>query len=757
MANNEDWDGALRVTLGFSRFYPYESKGDYGEKDFVLRLWHPSFQDVHYVRSSDLARSKYTDDITNMRSVEFRSPFPENIDNRGDLIVRSDAFLGLNLYCDTANENGQFCVKYEGTFRDVSLADFKALTVPGNKQEMVYDNVYFVSEAMEGGVVSTPYRHVSSGRKAFAKRMAVTLSVHKCIVRIKDVDVSLSPKNFDYASKKKLDSFVDRLVQYHMRVPICAEKLRYYYSVYYKIAPNLILPASAYMLQLTDPRGEKMSGEVVLELMNATIASHPELGDLRDGSKHEYCTALNNWLSVCNTYLDCTSDEIPAGKLKNGCDSVTFMDCLIVAMEVLSCEVTSEPYLLDMETDTYARTKTQYHTHDTAVVKEDTSGIQTAIPVERFASSLTEGYGPDCEDGGGFEYKLKHDIQSQFLSSSNNVLRTLARIYELFIAFHSHVACKGDDRQTVCDDGVYHHTLYMLPRMYVAECSMRSHDKKNIFSARTQNHRGWEKEYKKHMGVFIVEGTNTVCPAQFTFQDDEIQAIREDNTVAACCATGDMRDPKIASIIRLYHSVVYPQPYQLSPFYRWGLAAFSHEGDDKNILDYSFTSRNGTKGIRVEKLAEISDSVCVRPIIRYTDQVLELCKQVLSVYKYPPKVFVHIDEHTAHDYIKSLKSAIMTNKYISEMSAKPLPASIRDRRRYFRLDVQHLDLCSGHRNRPRQILAALEQAGRAVNCISIDVNVHVLGGTWCAAEDMSKTQDDVVHCLIKVSLTYYYE
>jgi len=743
----------LRVTLSLARYTPHEAKGAYSESNFVLRLWHPCFRDFHYIRTEDLATARYTDTAVAMPVVEFNDPRPECIDVRGRLMVEEDASLGMSLYAQTKNEHGQDCVKYQGSYRHVRLSAFKGLKASGYRSTKTFVGVQFIDEVIESCTVDYPVRHTSTGVKADVGELTVSMIAINSGVVIVPVPVKLSADDFDANSKQKLASFVSEFSKFHNRVPLAADNLRQYFSLGYKVAPNVVLPASAYMLQVMDERSERVSDAVVMRLLQATIADHPEFLVTPREHAHNPRKPLQVWMDKCNEYLSCTTLCGPTAETSPG--DVSFMDCLVVAMEVLSCQPNSEPYLLDMEVDTYARRKSAFKgARDSAVDLSSDGSVTNVVPVERFAASVMEGYGPDCEDDSMFEYKLKQDIQSQFLSSSNEALRTLARIYELFIAFGTHMKCKGDDRQTTVDDGVYHHALYMVPRMYAADCCTRGGH--NPFKKRTVGSRAWESLYDMYLGVFVVEGTNTVCPAQFTFRDTLVEDIRNENATATCTAMNGVTDSNVGNLLRMYHSLVYAQPNQLSAFYRWCMGTFCDEGDDPLLLDYCFMGAYREKGVRVERLACMTDNVAISPIVKYTPAIMQLCKRILNLYRYPAKTIHDIDDSDALQHAHELEHFILTNKYIANMCGKNVPGTVVDRRRNYRVHVHHLDLASVHKERGQTIIKSLENIGRVGNAIAMRLNVHALGGTWCAAHDMRQTCDGVIHCMFKVSVIYFY-
>ena len=761
MSQSKSWGGKLRVKFDIARYSPHETTGEYAETDFVLRVWHPCFRDMYCIPANSMAKARYTDTLVPVASVEFKDPWPEYIDKHGNLEVPDDASLGMHLYAKTFNDLDQDCVKYQGAFRGVTLSGFAAIRVPGYPTSCTYTDVEFIDEAIESSVIAYPVRHTSTGVKACIDKMVVTMISITRGASLKPMSPALGVANFDVASRERLNSFVAEISNFHNRVPLAVPNLRKYYSLQYKVAPNVILPASAYMIQVMDERSEKVSGEVAMQLLTCTLAEHPEFHESSTDLGKIVRSPLEAWISKCEEYLECNVISGPDCHTTDTDGALSFMDCLIVAMETLSCEPTAEPYLLDIEADTYSRRKSHFYTRSTDAKSASKHVhhpdlVTSTVPVERFATSIMEGYGPDCEDDDMFEYKLKQDIQRQFISSPNRALRTLARIYELFIAFGTHMKCKGDDNEREIDDGVYHHALYILPRVYVEECCSRNGTQKNPFSKRTKGSRPWETLYANFLGVFIIEGTNTVCPAQFTFVDRVVEDIRNENAMAACTGLNGVKDHTATKLLRVYNSLVYSQPKQLSSFYRWACGFFTEEGDDPLLLDYCFTNIHRQKGVRVEQLAAMTDGVCITPVVKYTPAVMALCKRVLALYRYPVKTIAHVDQDDADRHINGLMKVIMANKYISDMCSRKSPSTCKERRAYVRVHVQHLDFSTTHGTRCSQMIRALEEVGRAISATAVEVNIHSLGGIWCAAENMKETRDNKIQCLLKVSLTYFY-
>lgn len=754
-ARDEDEEVTCTVTIGLRGLLLRETNREYPEKNTVLRVWHPGFLDFQYVGHQELMRAVRNGDMTTYVPLVFKKVRPSKFDRaKRVLTLPESAMLGLQLFAQTANDAGQDCVKPQGAYRGVLLrrvhVDYGTLQTPITS----FKDVMFIEECLEGMRVPGTAYESSDGIKATATEMYVRTVLRGAKTEfVSSAFGSLTAGNYNDRARNMIRSHVTELYNYHETVRISVAKARKYYSLQYKVAEGISLPASAYMMHMMGPDSVPPSAGVVHALFASAINAHPEFAETT--AKSGARTPTDLWVLICDEFIN--SDAAPTPR--DPATGPTFMDCLRVAMHVLTAYPNSVPYLLDMEVDTTGKVKGNPQLYAHAVEAMHSAGnaggtyneeYSCTESVERFACAVMETYGTDCEDFAMFAYWLKNMIQKTYIASDDHVLRTLARVYELFIACVSHMFCKGDDAQTVKDDGVYHFATYMLPRLYVSECWERAKPSTNLFAQRIHGARAWEKNYRAHLGAFIIEGTNTVDAAQFRMCE-HIEGLRESNTQRACAGIRGISTNTTRQFLNVFHSYVYANPKQLSGFYRWTLSMFCGETDRPNIIDLAFFD-GSAKGVRVEALASMSNTVSIRQIVRYEKQMFDLCHELIELYRPPYNGLVAVSDRTEMELIACIHSL---SPKLRALDGSP-PRDIAARRRHVRVHVQHLDFSVQHKDRSMAIIHGLEELAAHIPAKSAQICANVVGASWATACDLTETANDHMHTVVQLYFIFYY-
>lgn len=763
MAASASFMGGLRadppqitctVTLGMRGFTPRETHKDYPEKNFVLRVWHPGFRDFHYVRHADLMRAHESKHMVTFAPMVFRVPRPSKVDGKDRVMYLSEnASLGLALFAQTENDSQQDCVKESGSYRRVMLKDVHVNKTTAHGVSRSYEHVVFISECLEGMRVPGTTNVVANGVKATAAEMTVLCILEGATpVFVPSTFGGLGVDAFDARAHEVLRCHMRETQKYHEAQPINGNKMRKYYSLQFKIAEGLALPASAYMLFMMGKDGAPPSPAVVRAMFAAALSMHPEFYGKSRPPLTAQASAEKEWLEVCEEWL--ASDRAP--KDRDPAVTVTFMDALRVAMALLTVYPNSVPYILDMEVDTTGKLKGRPEPFAHAMSAGDEAEVYDEAyaivqPVECFSSAAMENAGTDCEDYAMYAYWLKNSIQRTYLASMDNILRTLARVYELFVAAVAHMFCKGDDDQLEEDDGVYHFAGYMFPRRYMEECWMRSGANVNLFAKRNAGARAWENDYRDHLGVFILEGTNTVDAAQFRLSKYH-EDVRATNATRAATGIRAITDEQTQRRINVYHSYVYPSERQLSRFYRWVCAMFCGETDRENVIDFAFVERGG-KCVRVESLAEMSSGVSVHQIQRYEQSTLALCNEVIDLYRPPYRGLSDAGVTQAPELVQCVLSHAPV---LSSIIAAAPPETMEARRRNVRVHLQHLDFTEERTPRAAELGKALDEIAIATSATSAQVFANVLGGTWAMPCNLCETASGVHHMVVQMCVIYYY-
>lgn len=749
------------VNIDIAGFTARETFGEYAENKIVMRVSHQGFLDHHIIGCRELARASNTATPVSMRTLVFNQPRERYLSTGRKLMtLPHDSILELQLFAQTINSSEQDCVKTEGAFRHILLRNHHVDTTTAMNATREYKNVRFICECIEGTYRPGSRVETVDGIKATAKFIGVRIvSVnHRVVFAEMKLYRTLHVVGLDSQARSRLGSAIYAHQEYHENVRVAVPKLQHYYSLQYKIAEGLSLPASTYMMHMMASETLPIAPGVVKKMFACALAEHPEFGDVptNTGSGLDTPTAL--WLARCNMYLQKDVIDLKASP-QAPANGPSFTDCLRVAMAVLTAYPNAVPYLLDMEIDTSGKQKGNAdmfaHVYDSELPdtgEKYNANLSSVNSVERFAQAVMESYGTDCEDFAIFSHWLKNNIQTQFIDSADPVLRTLAQIYELFIACVMHMFCTGDDTQIEEDDGVYHFTLYMIPRQYMSECWDRGDGAINIFKKRTAHLRSWEHDYKQHLGVFIVEGTNTVDSAQFDIGEANRQ-LRMNNTQRACLGIRNITSVETQKRLNVYHSFVYAKPTQLSGFFRWALAMFCTETDRENIIDLCFFNKFKQKGVRVEALADMSSDVRLQQAFRYEKTLQDLCTQLLEIYRPPYRSLCD----TAETDEPELSGLILASSpLLRKLASNPGPKSLEDRRRNVRVHIQHLDFSDKHPYRAQQIITGLEELATGMNATSLQIHSKVLGATWCSPADMSETNSTTKHRVVKLFIIYYY-
>jgi hypothetical protein len=697
-----------------------------------------------------------------MKPLVFSRPREKYLSNeRRVMTLPQDSFLELQLFAQTINSSEQDCVKTEGAYRHILLRNHHVDTTAAMNTTHEYANVRFICECIEGTYKPGSRAEMVDGIKATARtiRVRITSFNHRVVFNDAKPYRTLHVVGLDSNARTRLRSAIRSHQEYHENVLIAAPKLKHYYSLQYKIAEGIGLPASSYMLHMMAQEAIPISAGVVSKMFVCALAEHPEFGDIPSNTGAGLVSPTQLWLDRCSMFLH--NDRIDNSTAYNTAvtSGPSFLECLKVAMSVLTAYPNAVPYLLDMEVDTTGKQRCDAdmfaHIYDSelpATGEKYNAQLAAVDSVERFAQAVMESYGTDCEDFAIFSHWLKNSIQQQFIKSSDPILRTLAQIYELFIACVMHMFCTGDDAQTSEDDGVYHFTLYMIPRQYMFECWDRGGAAVNIFKQRTSEIRSWERDYRKHLGSFIVEGTNTVDPAQFDMGAAN-RELRTSNTQRACLGIRNIKSVTTQKMLNVYHSYVYAKPTQLSGFFRWALAMFCTETDRSNIIDLCLFNKHGEKGVRVEALADMSSDVQLKQAFRYEKPLFDLCTALLEIYRPPYRSLldtVEVDEPELSGYI------LASSSILQKLNVTPGPKNIADRRRNVRVHIQHLDFSAKHPYRAQQIITGLEEIATGMKAVSLQIHAKVLGATWCSPADMTETRTNMKHRVVKLFVIFFY-
>jgi len=745
---------ALHVTIGLRGFLGRETHGPYPEKNLVLRVWHPAFMEFKYIRHDQLVAASHNGEMTMYEPLVFTQLRQSKYDAvHREIVLPRDALLGLQMFAQTENDSGQDCAKPQGAYWGVLLRN---VHMPAMQAPVVtYKSVAFVSECLEGSAVPGARGTYSDGVKASAVELVVYARLVNATARFVPSEFgSLEVARFSDRARSMLHSFVAELRDFHEGARVACEKLRKYYSLQYKIASGIALPASAYMLHMMGPDSVPPSARLVRGLISAALSAHPEFTTAATCQANN-TSAADVWVARCEEYLNSARARPP----RSPSSDVTFVDCLRVAMHVLTAYPNAVPYLLDMEIDTTGRTKgnPRMYEHATSAMQSGGNAGGTydeswalSEPVERFACAVMETYGTDCEDFAMYAYWLKNMIQKTYATSTDAVLRTLARVYELFVACVTHMFCKGDDGQGTTDDGVYHFATYMIPRVYMSECWRRGQPAVDVFAERVAGARAWESDYRSHLGVFIIEGTNTVDSAQFRM-DQYTENLRETNTQSACAGIRGISRAESQRRINVYHSYVFAKPNQLSGFYRWVLGMFCGEGSMENVIDMAFFG-GGTKGARVEDLAAMRDTVEVRQVVRYERAMLKLCRELIDVYRPPYRGLVAVNEYTEPDLVACVLG--LAPKVAALVQAPP--PTLEQCRRHVRIHLQHLDFSKQRLKRAEELARALEEYAAHVHAKSATVHANILGATWVTACDLCETANGHLHTVVQLFVIFFY-
>ncbi len=746
-----------KVAISLRGFTPRETHGEYPEKNFVLRIWHPGFLDFGLVSHDDLMKANHSHAFVALPEYTFKEPRPGAFDPKtGEMRFQYDAILGLLLLVQTENDAKQDCVKEGGSYRHVMLRDVHVNNTTGHGMPKRYSNVQFISECLEGMRVPGTSDCFSDGIKATAVEMNVQCILEGATPKfVRSPFTGLAVGHFDSRASGLIHSFTRELLAFHETKLINVPKARKYYSLQYKIAEGIALPASAYMLHMMGKDSIPPSPKVVRAFFDAALSVHPEFYSKPRPPLTAHETAVQNWIAACEAWLD--SDTAP----REGPPSrtVTLLDCMRVATTVLTVYPNSVPYILDMEVDTCGKLKGRPTPFSHAMEEGGDDGevyneaYAITEPVENFSCAAMCNAGTDCEDYGQFEYWFKNMVQRTYASSSDPVLRTLARMYELYVACVPHMDCKGDDTQLEVDDGVYHHAMYMFPRRYMEACWMRSGAAVNLFAERTANARGWEDDYKTHLGigVFLVEGTNTVDAAQFR-TNEYYEGVRGTNTTKASTGLRSVQNVASKRRMNVYHSYVYGRDGQLSGFYRWACAMFCEEGSRGNVLDYAFME-NGAKCVRVERLAEMSDDVAVQQIARYEPATLALCHDIIDLYQPPYRGLDEAPVSTDPDIIKRILT--MSPRLRRILLASP-PEEMEARRRNVRVQLQDTDFSEERGTRANELVRALEEFADGMGATGVQIFANVLGGTWAMPCNMTLATAGTSYMVVQLCVIFYY-
>jgi hypothetical protein len=624
------WQAPLVLEIRVTGYEPLIKSGAYPETKQFLRVWHPAFQDAFSFSYKDLrpAMGKGNSAVLICPFKEWRAGIepsganvPVSLDDR--------AILGLELYASTVNKDGQYCIKVNGTTTRFPLKSLQDMRFGHETKRLTQTRVEFICSHLEAelGAHNAQQSHLSS--KAYFEEISVRVLRKSHVYTFKPASgYALAQASLE-EQIVAIRSFIEQEYQnfFRMREPI-VPKMKDYYSLQYVIAPGVLVPSSGYMLRMTDPEIPKIQREHAVRMFQAAMHGRPEV------------ESADAWVAITDTFLDSKGDNPPQEhsiwrRYRSSVQDLkeAFMDCLKVAMDMLTMYSTSVPYLVDME----AR-----GVRGPGHRSRESKNVQE---VERFWPA-TQSYGHDCEDSAMHEDFVKRAIQGAGLTLGDRVLHNLARLYALFRSCVTQMFCSGDPGNTTVDDGIFHYATYLIPRYYMAECEARGRAAmgKTAYPPLPQDVRTWERDYKTWLGVFLLEGTNTTDPAQFKYSSQEEEVRKSVATEAYVVRKHASK--QFNSTVNVLHSEVYRSSAEvMSGFYKFAISCF--RGDDpfhreSRTFDYVFTdlTRGGARswGLRVESLSQMEDSVAVAPIMTYDWQIYETTKRLLNIYcqKYTP-------------------------------------------------------------------------------------------------------------------------
>lgn len=623
------WESPLTIEIRLKGYSPLVRSGAYPETRQFLRVWHPAFQDSFNFSYKELKPAQGTGNTavlicpfkewrTNVRPAGNNTPV--KLDER--------AILGLDMYASTVNKDGQFCIKPNGTCTLFTLKHLQDMRLSNHTKRITEQDVEFICSHLEAelGGQNVQQSHLAS--KAYFEEISVRV--------IRATHLYLFEPARGYALVEAgveqqvtaIRSYIEQEYQnfFRMRDPI-VPKMKDYYSLQYVIAPGVLVPSSGYMIRMSDPEIPAIQREHALRMFQTALHGRPEV------------ESAEAWLTITSAFVECSSaspdqtSSVWRRYRKNAKElTETFIDCLKVAMDVLTMYSTSVPYLVDME----ARGVRElgHRSRESKNVRE----------VERFWPA-TQTYGHDCEDSAMHEDFVKRAIQSTAGTMGDRVLHNLALLYEMFRSCVTQMFCSGNPGNTTVDDGIFHYATYLIPRCYMAECEQRgcAISGKTACPALPTGVRKWEYDYKKWLGVFLLEGTNTTDPAQFVYSPHEEEVRKSVATEAYVLRKHASK--QFSSSVNILHSEVFHSEQVMSNFYKFAISCF--RGDDPfhrstRTFDYVFTdlNRGGERswGVRVESLSQMEDCVAVAPIFSYDKQIYETTKRLLNIYcqKYTP-------------------------------------------------------------------------------------------------------------------------
>lgn len=617
-----------KVTI--AGFDPHEEPAsEYPEDSNFLRFWHPLYEDFVDVGPRRMAEAKARrcgDDPAIVEIIEFRRP-RKSFDGKEAVGIPDYALFGISMYCRTRNSVGQQCIKPNGTaVPSVLLWDVH------DSSGFEYTGLRFISHQL----------HAESRGRDPSMRTAEK-------ARIRNIKIeALSSGRFAYQrfeTKNHLakdfglfQSTMKRIINESYKPTFTMSnrphppKLRGYYSPRYMSNGGEVYPISAYMIRTSSQDAVRPDVKMLQMAFDIVLHQKPEM------------EGRDEFTLVARKYLDSESDDPSGGDadLRR-----KWFTCVEIAIAMTCVYNNAVPYLMDME---HARQAVGTNMRSNALNPHAELGNHKDwVEVERMVDAEKD-YGHDCEDSSMNADFRKRTLDFGRLKADglwdqlSEELQLISQICELFVAVVPQMFCGGNDAQTMKDDGIFHFSALFIPRVYFARMEANARtpaDFRRPFGESSV--RGWEKHYKVgygrdgvprgHIGVMYGEGTNTVCPSQFSYDVVVDEARRDAQSFMSHCATALSN---VEETVNIYHDNVYAKSRaHLSSFYKHVMACLCGDGPHhrkKGVYDYLFTvtTEPGTYGVPVEYLALGDDRVALKAIMTYTQEEMEAIETVLT-------------------------------------------------------------------------------------------------------------------------------
>lgn len=486
----------------------------------------------------------------------------------GCLIDEDLCLLSINIIEKTKNELGQIC------FRNMGNISFKLIELyktNGINTRINFDKTPIFNHCVDDEI------YLISELKDKRKRIIGEISGSLMISRFDNDKITSNDRKLDYNAivmKNYINPWYDNLTKLAPKGPVTDEISDYHVPIF-RLLSGSILPFSYSLLWKNryfsdgfenDPNKCAKFVEIISNLVDASVAFHPEFGDQNN----------NYFYRKCNDFIN-----------NNSTDQMAY-SCIDVIINILNIKTASEPYVSD---ELYL------------------TGLKKKISVDQM-SNPNDIYGCDCEDGAKYAYELKRLICNsnwplilQTMNNSQivkNIMNTIVPVLRMLCSFFSVM---------YCNNGICHVVLCLIDWNTTAKlCNIRS---------KIVNNQKILRILTDHK-ILFVETTAYSSPFQTKIPDEILEKERKKKFNMSNIVSSEIASPDMSSLEVYSVNPYFKNSPWVSTFYKYFTNMMTTELLDfyPNCLDFLPITDGTHYGFSLNDFVSRSEAVQLIPRIK---------------------------------------------------------------------------------------------------------------------------------------------